>query len=56
MQCKWVDITDTYLRRGEKQASDSLSYQEQKHNSKLRPVERRYWDLGSWGSDVDQLI
>ena len=56
MQCKWVEIRDTYLRRGEKQPSEALSYQEQKHSSILRPVERRFWDLGIWGSAVDQFI
>ena len=39
-----------------KQASEALNYQEQKHNSRLRPVESRFRDLGIWGSDVDQLI
>ena len=54
MQCKWVEIRDTYLRRGEKQASEALGYQEQNQNSILRPVERRFLELGIWGSD--QLI
>ena len=56
MQCKWVEIRDTYLRRVEKQPSEALTYQEQKHSSRLRPVERRFWDFGIWGSDVDEWI
>ena len=46
MQCKWVEIRDTYLRKGEKQASEALGYREQKYNSRLQPVERRFWELG----------
>ena len=49
MQCKWIEIRDTYLRRGEKQASEALSYQEQKHSSRLQLVESKFWDLGIWG-------
>ena len=56
MQCKWVEIRDTYLRKGEKQSSEALSYQEQHNSSRLRPIERRFWELGIWGSDMDQLI
>ena len=54
MQCKWVEIRDKYLGRGEKQASEALGYQEQNHNSRLQPVERIFLELGIWGSD--QLI
>ena len=56
MQCKLVEIRDTYLRRGEKQANEALGYQEQNHNSTLPPVERRFWELGIWKSYMDQLI
>ena len=37
-----------------KQANEDLCYQEQNHSSRLRPVERRFQELGIWGSD--QLI
>ena len=42
------------MRRGEKQASEALSYQEQKHNIRLRPVERRFWDLGKLCGSVNR--
>ena len=51
MQCKWVDIRDTYLRRGEKQTSEALGKQKQNNSSRLRPVEKRFSELGIWGSD-----
>ena len=54
MQCKWVVIRDKYLIKGEKQANEALGYQEQNHSSRLRPVERRFPELGIWGSD--QLV
>lgn len=54
MQCKLVEIRDTNLRRGEKQANEALGYQEQNHSNRLRPVERRFPKLVIWESD--QLI
>ena len=56
MQCKWVDIRNTYLRRREKQTSEAFGNQEQNHSSRLRQVERRFWELGILGIDVEQLI
>ena len=35
MLCKWAEIRDTYLRRGEKQAREVLGDQEQNHNNRL---------------------
>ena len=49
MLWKWVENRDTYQRRGEKQAREVLADQEQNHNSRLRPVERRYPELGYLG-------
>ena len=42
MQCKWVEIRDTYLRRGEKQASETLGYKAQNRSSRHKGVKRSY--------------
>ena len=49
MQCKCVEIRGTYLRILEKQARKVLGDQEENHSSRLRPVERKYLELGNLG-------
>ena len=49
MQCKWVEIGDTYLRIWEKQAMKVLFDQEENHGSNLRLVESGFKELGNLG-------
>ena len=45
MQCKWVDIRDTYLRTGEKQATVALLARTEPQQQ--TPTSRE-WILGIW--------